>query len=126
MAPSTDPFVSLRHITTALTSTPESELPPAIPALARILYGSPVLDSAIALHASPSRTRAEEAALLTNKFKTRISALLQSKNAAARWCGVVMVKASVETSFSAMAEWAAGWARMMIGLLTVPELSTTQ
>lgn len=116
-----DPLLPLRRITSVLTSAPESELPRHAPALANLLSSSPVIDAATAISANPAprRQQAEEATMLLNKFKTRVSALLQSRNPQARWCGLVLAKCAVESSFEALASWGGTWVRLMLGLITV-------
>ncbi|KAI5778524.1 rRNA processing/ribosome biogenesis-domain-containing protein [Geopyxis carbonaria] len=122
--PSADPLQALRSLTRTLTSTPESDLPAQIPSIAAALYSQPILEAGIAL--SSQRQRAsEEAAVLLNKFKTRVSALLQSKAAPARWCGVVLAKCAVESSFEALATYGAVWTRLMVPLVARPEPPTT-
>lgn len=116
-----DPLLSLRRITAVLTATPEPQLPQHATTLATLILSAPILDSASAIAANPAprRQQAEEAAVLLNKFKTRVSALLQSRNAQARWTGLVLAKCAVESSFEALASWAGTWVRLMMGLITV-------
>ncbi|TGZ84063.1 hypothetical protein EX30DRAFT_362019 [Ascodesmis nigricans] len=121
-----DPLLSLRRITAVLTATPEPQLPQHATTLATLILSAPILDSASAIAANPAprRQQAEEAAVLLNKFKTRVSALLQSRNAQARWTGLVLAKCAVESSFEALASWAGTWVRLMMGLITRPESAT--
>ncbi|KAF8543789.1 rRNA processing/ribosome biogenesis-domain-containing protein [Trichophaea hybrida] len=124
MPPPTDPLLVLRTITTLLTTTSEASLPSQIPIIARQLYASPVLNAAVSLSSSGGR-ESEDAMVLVNKFKTRVSALLQSRVNQARWCGVVIVKCTVESSFEALAAWGGLWAKALVGLVTRPEPTTT-
>lgn len=120
MAPTSDPLLLLRSITTILTNTPEPSLPAHIPSIASLLYASPLLDAAIAISTDASqRSRQEDAAVLVNKFKTRVAALLQSRVSQAKWCGVVLVKVAVESSFEALAAYGAVWVKLVCNLVTV-------
>ncbi|KAA8906290.1 rRNA processing/ribosome biogenesis-domain-containing protein [Sphaerosporella brunnea] len=113
-------LVHLRAINSTLTSTPEASLPTAIPTIAQQLYSSPILDDALSL-----AQEKEDALVLCNKFKGRVSALLQSRVPQARWAGVVLVKVSVESSGAALEGWAAGWIRSLVGLVSRPEPPST-
>jgi len=115
----TDSLLVLRTITTLLTATSEVSLPSQIPTIAGQLYASPILDPAISLSSSTRGRESEDAVVLVNKFKTRVSTLLQSRVSQARWCGVVMVKCTVESSFEALAAWGGPWAKVLVGLVTV-------
>ncbi|KAF8244276.1 hypothetical protein K440DRAFT_663542 [Wilcoxina mikolae CBS 423.85] len=122
--PATDRLLVLCTITTLLTTTSEISLPSQISTIAGQLYASPVLNAAISLSSCGGR-ESEDAMVLVNKFKTRVSALLQSRVSQARWCGVVMVKCTVESSFEALAAWGGPWAKALVGLVTRPEPTTT-
>lgn len=119
-----DAATSLRTITSLLTS---DTLPVHIPVIVSLLYSSSVLESCNSL-ANASGTNAqkrksagtgEDAGVLLHKYKTRISSLLQSKTPQARWSGVALVKASVESSFECLATHGGGWVRLLVPLLAV-------
>lgn len=117
--PPPDVLLPLRTCTAILVSTPEDQLSEHVPALVSVLYSTPLLDTAFAQSTSENRVRAEEATLLCNKFKTRISALLQSRTQKARWCAVVLAKCSFESSAEAQAQWGGVWIRLLMPLISV-------
>ena len=120
MAPTADPLLLLRSITTTITTVPETALPAHIPSIASLLYASPILDAAIAISTDASqRSRQEDAAVLVNKFKTRVASLIQSKVSQARWSGAVLAKVAVESSFEALAAYGAVWVKLIANLVTV-------
>lgn len=115
--PGIDSLVVLRTITTILLTAPELALPSHIPTIAGQLYGSPVLDAALSL--ASGTTGSDDAVVLLNKFKTRVTTLLQCRVSQARWCGVVLAKCAVESSSEALAAWGEVWSKLLMGLVTV-------
>lgn len=120
-----DAAAALRTITSLLTS--DVALPAHIPTIVSLLYSSPVLESCNSL-ASTNGTNAqkrksagagEDTGVLLHKYKTRVSSLLQSKTPQARWSGVALVKASVESSFECLASHGGSWVRLLVPLLVV-------
>lgn len=120
--PGIDSLLVLRTITTILVTAPEPTLPSHLPTIAGQLYGSPILDAAQSLVPSAGARGAKgsgDAVVLLNKFKTRVTTLLQSRVSQARWCGVVLAKCAVESSFGALAAWGEVWSKLLMGLVTV-------
>lgn len=120
-----DVTTTLRTITSLLTS--DVSLPTHIPTIVSLLYSSSVLESCNSV-ASASGINAqkrksvgagEDVGVLLHKYKTRVSSLLQSKTPQARWSGVALVKASVESSFECLASHGGSWVRLLVPLLAV-------
>lgn len=120
-----DAAAALRTITSLLTS--DVALPAHIPTIVSLLYSSSVLESCNSL-AGANGTNAqkrkyvgagEDVGVLLHKYKTRVSSLLQSKTPQARWSGVALVKASVESSFECLASHGGSWVRLLVPLLVV-------
>lgn len=122
---SEDPTAALRTITSLLIS--DASLPVHIPLIVSLLYSSSILESCSALvGASGTNAQkrksagiAEDAGALLHKYKTKVSSLLQSKTPQARWSGVALVKASLESSFECLANHGGVWIRLLVPLLAV-------
>lgn len=120
-----DAAAALRTINSLLAS---DTTPPAhIPTIVSLLYSSSVLEACNALSSSTSINAqkrkstgiGEDAGVLLHKYKTKVSSLLQSKTPQARWSGVALVKASVESSFECLASHGGVWVRLLVPLLVV-------
>ncbi|EPS36341.1 hypothetical protein H072_10158 [Dactylellina haptotyla CBS 200.50] len=105
-----------------LASVPDKSLHTAVALPLDLLSSSPLLDDASALVQAGGRHSAE-ASLLLHKLKTRISSLLQSRVAPARWAGVCLVKAGVESSPSFLQN-VAPWMPMLLKMVARPEFPT--
>jgi pre-rRNA-processing protein RIX1 len=115
-----DSVGALRTITSLLSTSDTAVLPTHIPTIVSLLYSSSVLESCHALaNAQQKKKSSEDAGVLLHKYKTRISALLQSKTAQSRWCGAALVKASVESSWECLAGHGSVWIRLLVPLLAV-------
>lgn len=120
-----DATATLRTITSLLTS--DVSLPTHIPTIVSLLYASSILEScnsvASASGANAQKRKSagvgEDVGVLLHKYKTRVSSLLQSKTPQARWSGVALVKASVESSFECLASHGGSWVRLLVPLLAV-------
>lgn len=120
-----DATAALRTITSLLTS--DIALPAHIPTIVSLLYSSSVLESCNSLASAngtntqkrKSAGAGEDAGIFLHKYKTRVSSLLQSKTPQARWSGVALVKASVESSFECLASHGGIWVRLLVPLLAV-------
>ncbi|KAI5852564.1 rRNA processing/ribosome biogenesis-domain-containing protein [Morchella snyderi] len=121
-----DSIGALRTITSLLSTSDPAVLPTHIPTIVSLLYSSSVLESCHALaNAQQKKKSSEDAGVLLHKYKTRISALLQSKTAQSRWCGAALVKASVESSWECLAGHGSVWIRLLVPLLARPEPTAT-
>ncbi|KAK6342245.1 hypothetical protein TWF730_001722 [Orbilia blumenaviensis] len=95
-----------------------------------VLYSTPVLEDAHS-HISSStapvavlgggngRVSIEQLSSLLHRFKTRISALLQSKSPRTRWLAICLVKAAVETSPSFLQSAAGPWIPFLLQAVRV-------
>ena len=83
----------LRAITYRLSSTPTTQLPQQVPAIAASLANCKSLLSST--QASGSKT-SSEASVAIHKFRTLLSTLLQDRTIQGRWTAIVLVKATVE------------------------------
>ncbi|KAF3922233.1 hypothetical protein ABW20_dc0100773 [Dactylellina cionopaga] len=116
----------LSTITTLITSaTPETSLHNHIGVCLDPLYSSSssssssLLEDATAQVAAGGRHSAEISSLL-HKFKTRISSLLQSRTSQARWAGVCLVKAGIETSPTFL-QGVGAWIPMLLKMVSRSE-----
>ena len=60
-----------------------------------------------------------KSAVIVHKLKTQLSALLQDKNAEARYAAVILIKASVEVGGWNVLQGIGAWVRGLIGILGV-------
>ncbi|KAK6502701.1 hypothetical protein TWF506_003276 [Arthrobotrys conoides] len=84
-----------------------------------IIYSTTLLEDANAQVAAGGRHSAEITSFL-HKIKTRISSLLQSRTPQARWVGVCLVKAGVETS-STFLQGVGLWIPMLLKMVNKPQ-----
>ncbi|KAI8638357.1 rRNA processing/ribosome biogenesis-domain-containing protein [Parasitella parasitica] len=59
----------------------------------------------------------EELAAVYRKWTVRLNALLQSKNSAARWCGITLVRATCENSHHLLVANAKTWSAQLLGFV---------
>ncbi|CAO0799193.1 unnamed protein product [Mucor circinelloides] len=59
----------------------------------------------------------DELAAVYRKWTVRLNALLQSKNAAARWCGITLVKTTCENSHHLLVANAKTWSAQLLGFV---------
>lgn len=69
-----------------------------------------------------SREPSDELAAVYRKWTVRMNALLQSKVVAARWCGIVLIKATCENSHNLMLANAKTWSAQLLGFVGVSTL----
>ncbi|KAF3107476.1 hypothetical protein TWF569_007908 [Orbilia oligospora] len=84
-----------------------------------IIYSTTLLEDANAQVAAGGRYSAEITSFL-HKIKTRISSLLQSRTPQARWAGVCLVKAGIETS-STFLQGVGLWIPMLLKMVNKPQ-----
>ncbi|KAF3923668.1 hypothetical protein ABW21_db0209588 [Orbilia brochopaga] len=110
----------LSTITSTITSSvPESKLHNHIHLCLDTIYSTDLLEDASIQAARGGRHSAEITTLL-HKLRTRISSLLQSRTSQARWAGVCLVKAGIETSTTFL-QGVAVWIPMLIKMVNRPE-----
>ncbi|KAJ6263897.1 Pre-rRNA-processing protein rix1 [Drechslerella dactyloides] len=84
-----------------------------------ILYSTDLLENA-SIQVAHGARQASEITTLLHKLRTRISSLLQSRASQARWAGVCLVKAGIETS-PAFLQGVAIWIPMLLRMVNRPE-----
>ncbi|KAI9476121.1 MAG: rRNA processing/ribosome biogenesis-domain-containing protein [Benjaminiella poitrasii] len=62
-------------------------------------------------------TESDELAAIYRKWTSRLNTLLQSKNVAARWCGITLVKASCQNSHDLLLANAKTWTAQLLGFV---------
>lgn len=102
----------LRAAVHQLTSTPTAELPFIAS------YLSSTLANCGPIISSPD-TGGQDAPLLIQRLKARITSLLQDKTVEGRWTGVVLVKAVVESGRWEILRGSEQWVRGLLGILAV-------
>ncbi|CEP19072.1 hypothetical protein [Parasitella parasitica] len=68
-------------------------------------------------HEASSDEPNEELAAVYRKWAVRLNALLQSKNVAARWCGISLVRATCENSHYLLVANAKTWSAQLLGFV---------
>lgn len=61
----------------------------------------------------------EELAAVYRKWTIRLNALLQSKNVAARWCAIMLVRVTCENSHNLLIANAKTWSAQLLGFVGV-------
>lgn len=61
----------------------------------------------------------EELAAVYRKWTVRLNGLLQSKNVAARWCGITLIRVTCENSHSLLVANAKTWSAQLLGFVAV-------
>lgn len=115
-----DHIVALLSTVAAVVTSSESRLHNHIAVCLDILYSTTLLEDANAQVAAGGRHSAEITTLL-HKIKTRISSLLQSRTAQARWAGVCLVKAGIEASPTFL-QGVGIWIPMLLKMVNVSTL----
>ncbi|KAF3929652.1 hypothetical protein AA313_de0200212 [Arthrobotrys entomopaga] len=116
----------LSTVTGALSDGDDDGLHNRIELVLDLLYSGHLLEDAYTYVASGGGHHAAEISSLLHKLKTRISSLLSSKTAQARWVGVCLVKAGIETSPSFL-QIVAVWMPMLLKLVVArPENVTNE
>ncbi|KAH7122715.1 rRNA processing/ribosome biogenesis-domain-containing protein [Dendryphion nanum] len=113
----------LRAVTYRLSSTPTTQLPQQIPAIAASLANCKSLLSST--QASGSKT-SSEASVAIHKFRTFISTLLQDRTIQGRWTAIVLVKTTVEVGGWEILQKSLPWVRGLLGILTKPDPPTSK
>lgn len=66
-----------------------------------------------------TREPSEELASVYRKWTVRLNSLLQSKNVAARWCGITLVRVTCENSHTLLIGNAKTWSAQLLGFVGV-------
>lgn len=118
MAPMATELATLRALTFRISSTPTSQLPQHVPAIASSLPNcKTILSSA---QASTSKT-ASEASVAVHKYRTLLSALLQDRTFQGRWAAIVLIKSTIEIGGWETLQKSLPWVRGLLGILNKPD-----
>lgn len=118
MASMATELATLRALTFRISSTPTSQLPQHVPAIAASLASCRALLSSA--QASTSKT-ASEASVAVHKYRTLLSTLLQDRTIQGRWAAIVLIKSTVEIGGWETLQKSLPWVRGLLGILTKPD-----
>ncbi|KAF2796303.1 hypothetical protein K505DRAFT_323402 [Melanomma pulvis-pyrius CBS 109.77] len=118
MAPNTAELATLRALTSRLSSTATSQLPPHVPAIAASLANCRSLLSST--QASGTKT-SSEASVAIHRYRTLLSTLLQDRTIQGRWAAIVLIKATIEVGGWETLQKSLPWVRGLLGILTKPD-----
>ncbi|CAO2649249.1 Nn.00g066340.m01.CDS01 [Neocucurbitaria sp. VM-36] len=119
MAPITTELATLRALTFRISSTPTSQLPQHVPAIAASLANCRTLLSST--QSSGSKASSSEASVAVHKYRTLLSTLLQDRTIQGRWSAIVLIKASIEVGGWETLQKCLPWVRGLLGFLTKPD-----
>ncbi|KAF1936024.1 hypothetical protein EJ02DRAFT_106001 [Clathrospora elynae] len=119
MAPIMSELATLRALTFRISSTPTSQLPQHVPAIAASLASCRTLLSST--QAPGTKATSSEASVAIHKYRTLLSALLQDRTVQGRWCAIVLIKASIEVGGWETLQKALPWVRGLMGFLNKPD-----
>ena len=107
----------LRLLTQRLSKTPTKQLPQAIPSLIALLVES---NGDLTSQEQTTLRKASQGAddgVVSYRFKTQISTLLQDRHSTSRWAAVVLVKTFVEVGGLDALQGSYSWVRTIVGYL---------
>ncbi|CAG5188412.1 uncharacterized protein ALTATR162_LOCUS11952 [Alternaria atra] len=119
MAPITTELSTLRALSFRISSTPTSQLPQHVPAIAASLANCRTLLSSA--QASGTKATSSEASVAIHKFRTLLSTLLQDRTPQGRWCAIVLIKATIEVGGWETLQKSLPWVRGLLGFLNKPD-----
>ncbi|KAF1831219.1 hypothetical protein BDW02DRAFT_505803 [Decorospora gaudefroyi] len=119
MAPVTSELATLRALTFRISSTPTSQLPQHVPAIAASLANCRTLLSSA--QTSGAKATSSESSVAIHKYRTLLSTLLQDRTPQGRWCAIVLVKATVEVGGWETLQKSLPWVRGLVGFLNKPD-----
>ncbi|OCK78024.1 hypothetical protein K432DRAFT_384187 [Lepidopterella palustris CBS 459.81] len=113
----------LRAITTRISSTPTPQLAQQIPAISASLPQCKELLSSLQLSSSRDSS---ESSVVAHKYRTQLSTLIQDRTAQGRWCGIVLIKSTIEIG-GWETLWKSGpWVRGLLSILMKPDPPTSK
>lgn len=112
---------SLSFITDTLLSVPVQNLPFVIPHLAPTLASCKNVFSVCGSHGQEKANSGLD--ILTHKYKTQITSLLNGKDIGGRWAAVVLIKMTIEAGPAVLLPEIKQWSRGLLGILAVCTLS---
>lgn len=117
MSPRPQQINPLRVITQRLAATPSCQLPHIVPQLANLVT---LCRQKFSTSSSSNQSGSgSEDVVLTHKYKTQLSTLLQDRNSQARYAALVLIKATIETGGWNILREAAPWVRGLMGIIGV-------
>ncbi|RMZ70869.1 hypothetical protein GMOD_00008524 [Pyrenophora seminiperda CCB06] len=119
MAPIASELATLRALSFRISSTPTSQLPQHVPAIALSLANCRTLLSSP--HASGTKATSSEASVAVHKFRTLLSTLLQDRTTQGRWSAIVLIKAVIEVGGWETLQKSLPWVRGLLALLNKPD-----
>lgn len=119
MAPVTTELATLRALTYRISSTPTSQLPQHVPAIAASLANCRTLLSST--QASGAKASSSEASVAIHKYRTLISTLLQDRTIQGRWSAIVLIKTTIELGGWETLQKCLPWVRGLLGFLNKPD-----
>lgn len=119
MAPVASELATLRALSFRISSTPTSQLPQHVPAIAASLANCRTLLSSA--QASGTKATSSEASVAIHKFRTLLSTLLQDRTPHGRWCAIVLIKATIEVGGWETLQKSLPWVRGLLGFLNKPD-----
>lgn len=119
MAPIMTELATLRALTFRISSTPTSQLPQHVPAIAASLANCRTLLSST--QSSGAKASSSEASVAIHKYRTLLSTLLQDRTVQGRWSAIVLIKASIEVGGWETLQKCLPWVRGLLGFLTKPD-----
>lgn len=117
MVPMANELATLRALTYRIQSTPTSQLPQHVPAIASSLA---TCKTVLSSPASSSKT-ASEASVAVHRYRTLLSTLLQDRTIQGRWAAIVLVKSTIEIGGWETLSNSKPWVQGLLGILTKPE-----
>lgn len=119
MSPVTTELSTLKALTFRISSTPTSQLPQHVAAIAASLANCRTLLSST--QASGAKASSSETSVAVHKFRTLISTLLQDRTVQGRWSAIVLVKATIEVGGWETLQKSLPWVRGLLGFLNKPD-----
>lgn len=119
MAPIATELATLRALTFRISSTPPSQLPQHVPAIAASLANCRTLLSST--QAPGAKATSSEASVAVHKYRTLLSTLLQDRTFQGRWAAIVLIKATIESGGWETLQKCLPWVRGLLGFLNKPD-----
>ncbi|KAI4618813.1 hypothetical protein J4E80_005417 [Alternaria sp. BMP 0032] len=119
MAPIASELATLRALSFRISSTPTSQLPQHVPAIAAALANCRALLSSA--QASGTKATSSEASVAIHKYRTLLTTLLQDRTPQGRWCAIVLIKATIEVGGWETLQKSLPWVRGLLGFLNKPD-----
>ncbi|USP78649.1 hypothetical protein yc1106_05923 [Curvularia clavata] len=119
MAPLALELSTLRALSFRISSTPISQLPQHVPAIAASLGSCRTILSSP--QTSGTKATSSEYSVAVHKYRTLLSTLLQDRTPHGRWCAIVLIKATIEVGGWETLQKSLPWVRGLLGFLNKPD-----